>query len=33
MVVVEKKLVVTAGVTLAGALVYNQIMKFGKGKK
>jgi hypothetical protein len=32
-VVVDSKLVVTAGVTLSGALIYNQIMKFGKGKK
>jgi hypothetical protein len=29
----DSKLVVTAGATLAGALVYHQMMKFGKAKK
>jgi len=29
----DNKLVVTAGATLAGAVVYNQMMKFGKAKQ
>jgi hypothetical protein len=29
----SNKLVATAGATIAGALVYHQMMKFGKAKK
>jgi hypothetical protein len=29
----DKTLVVTAGATLAGALVYHQMMKFGKARQ